>query len=298
MSINTSSNQYLNQCKIFHSKFLNDARYVFKSLNGQYMAVMTLHDHTKHNETRYTVKNMEQAKHRASGVNVVLIFDKFDPVRSVESVTTTFAGIPTTYTVDQTTLADSYDTNIANADSGGIFYYRTMDCAFYYNLEMLNYTGEYYDWHYNGLLKEKGMLTNGRKSGYWEDFYGNGQLCTKSVYSNDKLNGEYYEFFENGNKSEIGYFVNDVPVGFSVGWHENGEKASEGNYDDDGLEHGYWLNWREDGRRELFCTYDHGSFDGLYVKYSSEGFNVVEVAGLYRLGLLEEYDLSTVKLIF
>ncbi len=272
-------NSFLDQCKLIHSKFLNDCRYVFQSVNTEYIAIMTLTNPNAHNENRYTVKNKQFATHRTNGTTIVLIFNKFDPTLQLPTCNAK-----------------------CNTNDNEIYYYKTIERAFYNDLKQTQYTGEYYDWHVNGTLKVKGFLTNGKLDGECNEYFETSQLCTKAVYLNGKLNGEYCEYHENGKKSLIGNFVSnstqsDTQVGFSVSWYANGEKMYEGSYDTEGLKHGCWMNWSDNGMRQVFETYKHGKLDGFYVQYNNIGYNRVEIAGIYTSNVFEQYDLNKIELL-
>lgn len=144
-------------------------------------------------------------------MQVLCVFNKFNPIETFESGTSNFAGVLTEYKVGEVVRADFYDTNMAKEDSNGLFYFRCLEGAYFYGLlGLATYSGDYFEWHYNGKLKEVGQLVNGKREGKFEDFYENGKKFTVSYYTTNKLNGDYFEWFENGNKSERGFYVNDI----------------------------------------------------------------------------------------
>ncbi len=254
-----SSVEYIEAINIIYQKYIGDSSYVFKSCDrGKTMAILKKPFDHVNNEVRLSIIDKKFAKHRGTSMYVEVVFDKFNPSRVLTSTKSYFAGLETVYTVGEIISPDSY-TNDDSEDSNGIFYCTCVDGAFYYDLHFVNYSGEYYDFYYNGSIKKHGMLLDGFKNGQWKEYYDNGKLMSIEHYLSNKLNGKYLEWFSDGKPSEVGMYSNDKPVGFHISWYENGVKDCEGYYDETGLKHGNWLVWNNNINKNEFITYNHGT---------------------------------------
>jgi antitoxin component YwqK of YwqJK toxin-antitoxin module len=289
MNTQTTTSNYIEAIKSIYSTYVNDKSYVFKSCDrGSTMLIMKKPEGHKNNEGRSSVVSQTHARHRGDTMVVEVIFDKFYPINKLESAKSYWAGIETTYNLGP--ISPDLYTDDDSEDSHGIYYCTSVEGAFYYDLIAAKYTGEFYDFHYNGRVKEHGMLVNGMRQGKWDEYYSNGQLCTLSHYTDDKLNGEYFEWYENGNKSERCFYDNGVITGFSISWHENGEKESEGYYDEKGEKEGDWLHWNDDGTRNIFMTMNHGVKDGSCYEWKPNYLDELESYSVYENGVLISKD--------
>lgn len=283
-----SSAEYIETINTMYQQYIDDSSYVFKSCNrGKHIVILKKPPNHVNNESRSSVVNHKFAKHRGTDLYVEIIFDKFEPSRTFNNTIFYFCGIETLYTVGKTVSPDSYTADNSD-DADGLYYFKSIDGAFYCDLFLINYFGEYNDFHYNGLIKEHGNMYNGTKNGVWKEYYDNGQLMTIEHYVFGKLNGEYFEYYSNGNISERGVYSNDEPSNFHISWHENGAKASEGYYDESGRKNGVWLSWYDDGCRDEFTTYNHGTLNGLYYKWKKDKLDELVKHGMYVDGKYTE----------
>lgn len=280
-----TSCEHIDTIKNTYKEYNENDMYVFKSCNfGKAMAILQKPENHKNNESRSNIIDSIFARHRGDSMMVVEIFDKFEPTVKLTRATSQFADTEVVYVVGELASPDSYTDDLSE-DSHGIHYCRTVEGAFYYDLMKTNYTGKFYDFHFNGREKENGMLVLGKREGKWDKYYECDQLHTVSNYSNGKLDGEYFEWYDTGKKSRRCFYSNDVQTGFSISWHKNGEKKSEGYYDENGREHGDWLSWYDNGCRDDFSTWSHGTKSGPYYKWTLGPLDALEVYGEYVDGV-------------
>ena len=93
--------------------------------------------------------------------------------------------------------------------------------------------GEFIERHPNGKLKTKGLLKNGKRTGFWIAYHANGSIYSENKYKSGVLNGKTAAYYPNGNVQYMGLYIN--------------------NEKDD-----HWFFYREDGSFEKEVVFKNG----------------------------------------
>lgn len=175
MSNNKTDQQYIEEIKKTYLNFISKNEYVYKSCdNGNKIVILKKPENNKNNEKRENIYDSRCAKYRTNFMEVVVIFDKFTPNNKFDSTTSTWNSITTDYEVNKYVFPDKY---IDNNDeiNHGIYYFLSIECAFYYDLDKTNYSGQFYEYHYNGRIKKSGFLENGKINKDYSEWNENGE---------------------------------------------------------------------------------------------------------------------------
>jgi len=120
---------------------------------------------------------------------------------------------------------------------------------------------------YFGINSEKPF------SGSVNKKYQSGQIELKGIITNGKKDGFWTEWYENGQKESEGTYKDGKEDGFWTEWHFDGQKESEGTYKD-GKEDGLWTDWYKDGQKAMERTYK----DGKRISTKCWSWNGIECA--------------------
>lgn len=93
--------------------------------------------------------------------------------------------------------------------------------------------GEFIEYHPNGILKTKGLLKNGKRTGTWTSYFVSGKVQSESKFEKGKLNGKTATYYPNGNVQYMGLYIG-------------------GKKDD------IWFFYREDGSFEKDMLFKNG----------------------------------------
>ncbi len=69
--------------------------------------------------------------------------------------------------------------------------------------------GEFIEHHPNGILKTKGLLKNGKRTGTWTAYHTNGNMYSENKYKAGILNGKTAAYYPNGNVQYMGLYINN-----------------------------------------------------------------------------------------
>src|SRR4051794_21778841 len=108
------------------------------------------------------------------------------------------------------------------------------------------YSGEFIDYHFNGLKQGEGTFKEGKLTGYRK------------------------EYFPNGNLEHEGYFENGLAKGIEKDYYEDGSLKEQGNYTNN-REQGIWKSYYPNGQLQLLSKYKKGKKVGTAIKYHSNG---------------------------
>lgn len=158
----------------------------------------------------YSVYDSNFAKYRANRLNVVCIFNKFDPFETTDK----FAS----YTVGQ----------FIDTGKNILTFYRTVIPAYYDGLSSTStYTGRIYNWCVDGRLFEQYFVINGVKNGPYR-LWSNGYLQIDENYSNGKRTGHCTIYYPNSYQiSSEGDFIDNEKVGFHLNYLFDGSVQSK-----------------------------------------------------------------------
>lgn len=158
--VNNNNNEKMNKCKLF-----------YKSC-GEYIVTLIKLPKTKTNENRLNVINEKTACYRANKMFVYRIEHKTNKgITGTKKVTNTvYPNEKITYEIGKIVEIKNYDENIYKICGRGIHYFKTRECALYFEqdyLEKLKYTGPYTLYDESGQKKEDGTYLNGHLDGIY-----------------------------------------------------------------------------------------------------------------------------------
>jgi len=253
-----------------YGDIVKDSKYIFGSVN-EYIVVMKKLPETLDDENSNWVVNPLYARFKCDAVIPILIFAKFNPREIIDEIDADFKlsnnngphGTKAVYRVGQKTYIDNYD----NKQHGrGISYYRSIEPAYYNNLESSKTQKTWYNdgaklaediqtgnirnittWHRNQQIENKYTLVQtSNPKGYFKQWVRHG----KFVAHDDK-----------GNVIEGGEYIYDKKTGIwitgSVQYSGAGNlrhKKQTGRYID-GIKDGKWYTYRTNGTLKHEETY-------------------------------------------
>lgn len=231
-----------------YEKYISDSSYVYKSCEGKFIVVLQLDPTTKTNETRTNVVDKAFAKYRAEKAHVVLIINKFDPTETIQYVHNSVYNMKLKYEVGKEVKAHFFDKKLNDVCTGGIHYFKSIECAFYHELYRV-------------------------KNGVFIEWFDNGQKHIEHSYTYGNLDGLYSQWHPNGQKYLEYEYANGVANGLQSRWHPNGVKRSE-NYYLNGKLHGPSFEWSCDGEKIKEMNYEHGELVDVCQCFDSNATNV------------------------
>uniref|UniRef100_A0A6C0EAG9 Uncharacterized protein n=1 Tax=viral metagenome TaxID=1070528 RepID=A0A6C0EAG9_9ZZZZ len=287
-----------------YRKFISNNLYVYKSCK-QYIIILKKLYNTITNENRKGIINADYAKYRGNRFEVILIFNKFNPDEMLNEILTEYQNKKVVYTTGKIVTPDYYDCDMNNICSNGIHYYKTIEQAYYHDIEAhaINYTGVIKEWFHNGKkIKEINLkeghrhglakywydvggrsleinYSNGMRHGTYKEWYRDGMLACQSEYKNNLLDGSSTCFYMNGKKESQYTYEKGKRVGVGREWHVNGNVKIEGIYVND-VRIGVWTEWYENGNKKYIGTYVDNLKNGLWTFYHDDETPSAE--GIYR----------------
>ena len=111
---------------------------------GEYIAVMELLEDSITNESKKNIIDTNCAKYRTNKVKVILIIHKFT-LEIINDVENSFYEKKLKYIEEK-----NYNMNLHKIYCEEIHYFKKIDCAFYYTLDVTSYTGHYIRWNDDG----------------------------------------------------------------------------------------------------------------------------------------------------
>lgn len=153
----------------------------FDQYKNQYIVVLEKTNQTRDNEMRSDVFNRDFASFRASVLKVLLIIDfknlnyNLDQITSYYEKPITRVGdckiiqpIYTDYIKSELVHPDCYDEYIFNVCSNGIHYFKSLDAAYYYDLDQMEYVNGYcIRFNASGAKEGEGLYVNNKMHGQW-----------------------------------------------------------------------------------------------------------------------------------
>ncbi len=76
--------------------------------------------------------------------------------------------------------------------------------------------------HPNGVIKMRGEVAGGFRTGEWVSFYPSGKEWSRGTYKNGYREGYGVSYWQNGAKSSEGYYEHNKMVGVWKWWDEEG----------------------------------------------------------------------------
>lgn len=144
-------------------KYITNSKYVYKSCHVDWIIILEKIHGTITNENRSNVVFGKYAKYRANKLKVVLIFNKFNPILTINNITNSLHKEKIHYVVGEI-VETNFDSNISKVCTTGIHYFKSIESAFYLELNLKKkYTGKYIFRDSNGLILKQFMYLNGEK---------------------------------------------------------------------------------------------------------------------------------------
>jgi hypothetical protein len=138
--------------KQLNNMYIENNDFVYKS-RDDWIIIMKKNDNTITNENRDDVVNSSHALFRGNKFFIVKIFNKYDPHITTSYVKQDGLCLKNTKYIEGKSLScDIYDYNLNNIHGEGIYYFKTIEPAFYLD----NKTKSHKSWHYNGNKKIEG----------------------------------------------------------------------------------------------------------------------------------------------
>ena len=161
------------------------------------------------NENRSDIVDPINAEHRCSKVRVLSIKDHdgkpYDEGNSLNDK-------QFIYKVGEI-IETEYDKNIDKVCSSGIHYFLSYKRAKEYDMTVpKNFTGYWFDYYDNGLLKYKRQFENGKANGLCEEWYDNGQLKHRNNSINSQLHGLAETWYEDGQLKITRLYQNGIQI--------------------------------------------------------------------------------------
>jgi antitoxin component YwqK of YwqJK toxin-antitoxin module len=268
----------LKKIKRLYKEYIN-SRYVYKKCSDyseseidkskKWLIIMEKLDDTISNEERNDVFDKKYAMFRCNKIKVIEIFNANDPELKKDKIINMYENSEnkqltyTTYEINKIVHPDSYNEDINQVYSNGIHYFKTIDCAYFYEVTPIMHSGPVTKWHENGRVYLTGKYLNGLETGKWIGFYDNGDVRCIGEYKNGLENGKWTLFYpydgsllrsffrgnwtqRRGRKMEEGNFCEGKKTDKWTEWNNDGTKRCEG-YFLQGMEIGKWYNWYYDG---------------------------------------------------
>jgi antitoxin component YwqK of YwqJK toxin-antitoxin module len=244
------------------------------------------------NETRGGISNMQFAEFRT---NMAIILDITD--KSTNNKINICKDENYVYTVgEKLTVDHKYE----DSKEKWIKYYLSEMPAYYDDLDLNNYTGDYIKWHENGQKKLTGKWIGGEKHGVFEEWNSFGTRISKSNWFGGLQHGLVETWYDNGSiiaqKCCAGYWNQGMKVGIHYSWYpitsENsfstGQIMSREYWNPiDGKptphKNGLHESWFPGEKRETYCMWTEGKKHGIQVKWFSTGS--IKKTGYWYKGL-------------
>ncbi len=144
-------------------------------------------------------------------------------------------------------------------------------------------------YYYNGDIKEKYRIINGKMEGSYKSYYQNGQVEQLGSFSNGHFHGEWKTYFPNGNIESITIYNNGKLQNRNC-WNTNGKQTViDGNGIDSVFDfsekpylksvtsfknntyHGKCENWFPNGLIELEYYFNEGKPIGTWIYWNEKG---------------------------
>jgi len=231
---------------------------------------MKLLEDTKTNMNRKDITDPTNAKYRADKLYTELIFNKYDPNETVQSVTNTNYKNAITYTVNSVAYPDSFDNDLNVVCTNGIHFFKSIERALLWDLLNVIYTSKYKTYYDSGQIKSKCNYIDGKKCGELIEYYKDGQIIMKCNYIDDELCDEYIRYYNDGQISMNCNYNDDKLNGACITYYNNGQIYIKCNYIDD-KKCGEYNEYYENGQILIKCDYYDDELCGEYIYYYENG---------------------------
>lgn len=193
--------------------YVTDNTYVFKSVNN-WIIILKKTLITLNNENRDGIYNEKTASYRGNYFFVEKIFNKINPKYVTNKITSKFKDKYLTYIVGKYVTSD-FDKDINKTYTSGIHYYKTIEPAFYMNVENERITGNVVSYYPCGkiLFNKKFLRGNIVLQEHYE--YNKQYICVvdKWYSENNKIIKETNYINKKNEVYQTCCYKNNVPYG-------------------------------------------------------------------------------------
>lgn len=255
--------------------YIFDPKYVFKSTEDSLIVLEKLPS-TLTNQMRTLTENGDPnyAKYRANELKVIVIFDRYNPSETKEKTNSIFkktfayesGKIVKALSYGEKELNEKYFEDEGNNErvcTFGIHYYKTIEAAFYHQIDVSHLNGYVFVRNGDGVIIKRKEYIEGKIQ---EIRYSNGNLECKYNYVDGKKNGQVEAFYEDGSIKARFSFIDDKKNGICEDFHNNGTLKRKYNYVDDKMS-GDHILFFENGRKRSECQYIDGKKNGVETKW-------------------------------
>lgn len=183
------STNNLVEIKNKYKDYINDPDCVYKSCDKVYIVVLKKLTDTNTNESR-DVADINYAKFRADKLLVVNIIAKFDISQKIDKTcNSVYKNTRVEYKIGEIVSVNNFETNLSVVCAPGIHYFKTIEPAFYYEIDENN-IDTYCSWYDTGAKRSE------RKCETIDDqcrkytitlFFENGHKESECTYENEKV---------------------------------------------------------------------------------------------------------------
>jgi antitoxin component YwqK of YwqJK toxin-antitoxin module len=267
---------------------------IYKSAgkNNEYIVKMVIPDNEEFrknhtNELRKGISDPKHAVFRTDKVHVIDIYHKStlkenNSAQEKESIYKVQSNYdPNFVYIKGKIKKDHFDRNVEKVCSKGIHYYLTEEAAFFYEINLYNYSGKYMRWDNDGQIYKEGGHKNGKEEGLCKEWFPDGRKKSEGEYKNGNREGFWKIFDTNEKYITEGEYKNGVKYGSWKEWFLNGQPKSEREYKN-GKSEGLWKKWYSNGQIKLEIEYKNGQLEGLFKTFYKNGKPMME--GEYKNG--------------
>jgi len=180
-----------------YENLINSRNCVFKKCKSCIVILEKLND-TITNESRGDIFDDKCAQFRANKLLVLKIFNIVSLTELASIDNSIYPSKQIKYLVGNVIEEKNFNTDLNKIHTEGIHYYKTIEPAYYKNLQLNDYTGKYYEWHENGAKKLECEYFAGNLSGMYAKWFSNGKKLELCEYVDGKLHGRFQEWSING----------------------------------------------------------------------------------------------------
>jgi hypothetical protein len=199
--------------KLARCRYLSDPEYVYKyckdsKTQNECIIVLKKSKETVTNESRQAVVDSKCAQFRADQLGVFLIMDLNNPTIEYDMVENEYwlnssCCIKTIYRKGDIVCPHAFDNNLNKLQSSGIYYFNSLEPAFYYRGLPKDYTGKWIRYYEDtGAKYSEGSYNNGKCHGIWNFYYSNGIKFATGEYINDEKCPMWIYWKEDGSRVE------------------------------------------------------------------------------------------------
>jgi antitoxin component YwqK of YwqJK toxin-antitoxin module len=245
-----------------------------KHENTRVLITLDVNSGDLNNEERNNVYDSNYALFRTTKINNVILINNSTSNTDLGNAVSFshFGSTPKTYITGKSVTELNFESNINIVYGKGIFYFKTIDPAFYYMLDpvVANFNGIYKQWHANGSIKIDTEYNTGKINGEYISYYSNGQINIITNYIDDKINGSFKSYYENGaNKITTTYNLGKINGAYNE-LHINGIVYINTSYIENKL-NGDYTELYSTNKKYIETTYNLDKINGTYNKYYPNG---------------------------